>query len=80
MVAHPSFLIELDYVESIFDPCMCFLQFNEAENKSGAHTGCAGVAPRREQSTSTFDGNPSQPLPDWEVDVLRPYHPSDGRL
>ncbi|CAE7830815.1 RE1 [Symbiodinium sp. CCMP2592] len=36
-------LLELGYVESVFDPCLYFLEFNEAERQAGAHRGCAGL-------------------------------------
>ena len=36
-------LLELGYQESVFDPCLYYLEFNEAEVDGGAHRGCAGI-------------------------------------
>ena len=36
-------LLELGYSESIFDPCLYYLEFDESERSAGAHRGCAGV-------------------------------------
>ena len=86
MVAHPSFLIELDYVESIFDPCMCFLQFTRRRTSPGPTEAVLVSLPggnSRHQCLMETLRNRFR-IGKWRVVcdgyVLRPYHPSDGRL
>ena len=36
-------LLELGYLESVFDPCLYYLEFDAAEREAGAHRGCSGL-------------------------------------